>query len=392
MFAVFVFWVQGFVRPLLQQLGPGRDAQSDFADQAVTALQWLSLFVVCVALVLGAIERRSIPIDARWILIALWVAMVPLHGGIALPVQAVFPLFVLAWMLLEPDDRLFFRIFAWIGVATAVVSLGYAALSDQAFMPQGWHAEKAIIGANILVGPFHHSNTLGMVMLLSIPFVVTQFSRWWRYVALILVWVALLWSAARISIAAAAVVTILSLAILWLRPTVAKWIVAAAAVGSAAAALVVPFVVQDRAFLTNRGSIWDGVIEHVASHPLFGFGPRVFGLPELQQLIGFNIGSGHNIFIGTLAIAGYTGVALLIAALAVSIVRSFRRFPLEPVLLLFVVAFTLFGIGEDQLPILDLRPAAYVITPMLVILLAPFLRQTVSQKPESGAAHSALVS
>lgn len=201
------------------------------------------------------------------------------------------------------------------------------ALCSFALIPSGraWmlHAdasllEKAIIGHDLLAGPFPQSNVLGLVLTAGIGFIFMMKHAFWRVVAFVTVGFALLLSGSRTSLIAVAVACVVALVAVLVRSH-RGWTTICAVSGliTAAAVFVLPISTHDPAAFTDRGEIWmlsrvtwlSGVKTFLVGNTLSFYGSG----SQFSVQNGTPTYHGHNEFVTVMTMSGV--IALLLLAL-----------------------------------------------------------------------------
>jgi O-antigen ligase len=137
--------------------------------------------------------------------------------------------------------------------------------------------------------------------------------------------------------------------------------------------------------LTGRSSIWADTLAEFARHPLFGYGPSLWGWEYRFKMGKLAAGQAHNQFIQTLGESGLVGFILLLAYLGVLLrlalhsFRTSRGFSLALYVLILVRCITeapLRGAVNDW---------PFFIHATLLIVLASYTRQAVADHAVSRA-------
>ncbi|WP_238421088.1 O-antigen ligase [Gordonia sp. 'Campus'] len=346
----------------------------------------LILVTMSLSILASISDRSQRPAVRLWIPFALvlpWLVIYVLESVILLGefpkyYEFVWPLMIVTFFLAAPrvDDVCIFL--ARISVLTALVSIALG-IFGKGSMPYGWHKtdDKAIIGDAALAGPYSHSNILGLAMVLSIPFVLLALRGKERLAGGILVCLALVWSASRISIVAATLVVLILVTVKYARfrrpaqVLTGSWVVAAAAI------VIVPLqTTQDSAF-TNRGLIWKVTRFYVPDHPVLGWGAGVFQSPdnEFAAAIGSRAVTAHNMWLTVLAVGGWVAVAAVLIALVTVAVRFRFMYSINSIPAFFFLAFLLAEIAEDPLRAWRLSPHAFIVWSGLALAVCTFERK-----------------
>jgi O-antigen ligase len=187
--------------------------------------------------------------------------------------------------------------------------------------------EKSILPFGILVGIFTHGNTLGQYLLAGLPLVATITRRRVRAALLAVSAVALVWSAARSTIAGAAVLAAV-VAVLSLLPpgrrSVPWRLVLWGVFGTLA---VLPFLVSDPTAFTGRGGIWTSSLAAWRDHPWIGNGPDFYTrVAQTSAGFGGTVYHGHNELVQLLVTGGVV-LAVLAGALVLATIHRVLSTP-----------------------------------------------------------------
>ena len=163
---------------------------------------------------------------------------------------------------------------------------------------------KAFIGHDQLAGVYGHSNTLGIVIALTLPTVCAIRSRRVAVLLLGLGVFDLLWTASRTALIASS----LSLAVVALAKSAPRHRVLVMRLSSiAAAALVVllPLLTKDPAAFTRRGAIWIASIGRWHDAWAVGRGADWYArIAQVANDLGPDATSGHNLFVTWMTTGG----------------------------------------------------------------------------------------
>lgn len=180
---------------------------------------------------------------------------------------------------------------------------------------------KGIVGDNQLAGPYGHSNTLGMVMALSVPFVFKVSRKKLRFLLLGLVIFAMAWTASRTAILAACVSMIFMMLLRLSGFRIRAYLATAGISILWGTVVVLPFLTHDASAFTRRGAIWLGSLDAWAESPLIGVGVSWYSyMAGYQNSIGVQASSGHNLTVSVLVTTGLIGLAL-VAVLVTKLTR-----------------------------------------------------------------------
>ncbi|WP_158409747.1 O-antigen ligase family protein [Gordonia sp. KTR9] len=363
-----------------------------------TMLLLITALLLSVLLSIGDRSQRSaVPFLIPVVIVLPWAVIYVLESALISSIapeyyEFVWPLMLLAFFLAAPAVRDVCVLVGRIGVATAAASVALG-LMGIGSMPYGWHQtdDKAIIGEAALAGPYSHSNILGLAMTLSLPFVLLALRGKERLIGGLVVGVALVWSASRISIVAAVIITcvLVTVKVGRLRPTTrlvtGAWIIAAGAI------VIVPLRTTEDAAFTNRGLIWKVTRFYIPEHPLFGWGTTVFEVSDnaFASAIGARAGTAHNMWLTQLAVGGWAAVTATMLALFVIAVRFRRCFPVSSIPALFLLALLLCEIAEDPLRAWRLSPHAFIVWSGLALAVCAFERGSLGAvcEPQNRRAH-----
>jgi hypothetical protein len=180
-----------------------------------------------------------------------------------------------------------------------------------------WGQEKALIFGAALAGPFTTANVLGRALVLGLPFVLAIPRRSIKRIGIFMVVLALLWTASRTSLIAAAAVSagFFLLRARWMQRM--KWRLAAGCGPLILSALVPYLGWPDNAF-TARGFIWRLSKSLISRHPETGIGAEGL-LPggALAQAVGAVVYSAHNTALNLILQYGYPLGVLVFASVVV---------------------------------------------------------------------------
>jgi hypothetical protein len=170
---------------------------------------------------------------------------------------------------------------------------------------------KSFIGHNQLASVFGHSNTLGIVIALGIPFIMLLERRAVRLVVLALaIWV-LVWSSSRTGVFAAGFAFVFVSILRRLPRRLARPVVWVSALVVLAVVFLLPLRTTDPNAFTRRGAIWIGSLAEAHHNVLFGQGPNWYSdIAQFDNDLGNQASSGHNWFVSTLVLGGLVGLVL----------------------------------------------------------------------------------
>lgn len=346
-------WLQAVFPSLLQleQRG-GRGVTDVAASQALTGLSALLSQFLSLALLIGTVglvihhahSQTHAPARALLFMMAPWLVMMLLGvraGSQPRFAMLLYPLTALALWLIAPP----IRVLATLGLVTsctAALALVMGGWTTLGLVRSEAFGDKEIFGGGLLAGPYNNSNGLGMVLALGLPAMFLVRSRGARAVGISLILPALVWTAARTSLAAAAVLLLLLLLFRVVsRPTQALVASVVLAVGLA---LVVwlPFHVNSITAYSFRGLIWLASRATWQKHPWLGAGPDYYRIAaQSANDFGRLAFHGHNLAmhmltVGGLVLATTVGITLLaVSHQALRLLRTGVAFPV-----FFVVTYT----------------------------------------------------
>ena len=279
----------------------------------------------------------------------------------------------------------FLSIIIYLATLTAGYSVIFALLApSHAFFGYAhgvfYDADKAIVGSELLAGPFGHSNTLGIYLALSLPFALYVSNRIRRIAMMGFCFFVILWTGSRSAIIAAliglAVTFVVSRTAISARRSVAT--LGLAAVGLTAA--VLPFVVTDPRAFTTRGAIWQGSLQVWSRSPLFGGGPDWYSrIAEYANDLGAQASSGHNLVVTLLATGGIASLVLVAGVLFGSGSRAGTAFEQENSLVPFYYLVSFLTVSATEYVwVFDTRGELFL---MVGFLLSCLLLSKASRAP-----------
>lgn len=327
-----VNYVQEPHRSVVVGASSPRTAISAMAAEAATAL----IVLVCAAVIFRGPRTKVASLGHTILVLApiLIVASQRTVGGTLLGPTgislAIAVLVVIAVRVSAPNMRQV----SLIGVAGAASSLGSVLMGI--LIPANSYfvdlygttnnSTKSLIGSNQLAGIFGHSNTLGLVAVSSIPFLLYRPRSRTRLVLLAACVVAIAWSASRTTLLALGVLLVVSLVGRAVRTSTGRdstWIAALVALP----VIAVPLLTRDPAAFTFRGQIWSGSLDAWRGSLLLGGGPDWYSVVgNSTQALGNQAASGHNFFVHVVATSGLVGLTVF-AALFVRAFRVASEFP-----------------------------------------------------------------
>ncbi len=318
---------------------------------------------------------------APWVVVVARLVVLDRTPG---PTALVYPAVVLAVWCARPRLTVA-EVVGHLTVATAGVSVLLGILAPTAGVyarAAGAELEKPIGPFGVLAGVMLSGNDLGLVLAIGAASVWTIRRAVVRWAGLVLVLVAVVWSASRTALLALAVVALLALALRLVRtscrPGPFGRDLAAVLAGASLAVLglvmvLAPLLVRVPTALNNRGRLWAFAIERFGEDPLLGAGADVFKvIATTGQNLGGHATHAHNLAAQVLVSGGVLLVVALGALLVLAALRAVRHSANGwdwPVL--FLAGFLVLAALEVPLVMTDrLRQYPYVLVPLLVVLLA----------------------
>jgi len=363
----------------------GETELSGFLAPLTTACN-AALVLGCAVVVVLGVRRlpwgRALPLA---LVLAAWLAtVVPLvvDGRSPRLTALIVPAVVTAMWAARPQ-RGHVEVLGYLTGALAALSLvlGLAlprsAIFERSALVDG---EKAVSPLGILAGVLQTGNLLGLALAVGLASVLVVRRDWHRWTLLGLVLVALVWSASRTSLVAAAAV-----GVAWLGMTLASsgrggalvspprrlatWWLVLVAIG----ALALPFLTTSATAFTNRGGYWIASLEAWGSSPWIGHGADYFKLLALgEDNLGGHAYHAHNQVVQVLVTGGVLLGVLAVAILVVLGVRAVRWAALGdawPVLVL--TAFAVVASFEVPVGLVDrLVYVPFVLVPLTLVAFA----------------------
>jgi hypothetical protein len=316
---IVLAWLRILAPALIQTLTSGRpkfNALNAPVPAAVNAAgNAISLAFLLVAAVLAVSGLRGYrTARLRWLAVAVAPLVAIVASGLADHehpdiVWLALPLAAVAIWLQPPTTR----VFPLLGVLAAVTAAGSMLLAairpDLGLLTGADAGSKGGLLGGLLAGPYPHSNVLGIALALGLPFVFGIPRAAARWGCLTVVLFAVVWTGARSSQFAVAVVVVAYLLMrLWPERRWPAGILVAAGV---ALIVVVPLVTRDPASFTHRGQIWRALLHRWTQRPVVGFGPDFFDrTPDLAKALGGQFTHGHNLLVQLLVVGGLLAVVL----------------------------------------------------------------------------------
>lgn len=295
----------------------------------------LALLGFCLLVVLDALRRNPRrDLLGVSLLLAPW-AWVQVRGytlgSMPSVSDLVYPAVVVAVWLLRPGLR-HLRLLGYLAGAVAVVSLVIGvALPDQGVFRTADGSviteEKSIVPFGVLVGIFTHGNTLGQYLIMGLPLIALVRRRRTRAVLLAAAVAALVWSAARSTIAGT-VALVMVMAVLSLLPADRRSVPGRLVLwGAFGLVAVLPFVTTSDAAFTGRGGIWSSSLAIWREHPWVGNGSDLYSrIAQTSAYLGGTVFHGHNELVQLLVTGGMV-LAVLVGVLLLAVIRRATQAP-----------------------------------------------------------------
>ncbi|MET8044672.1 O-antigen ligase family protein [Micromonospora sp. NPDC005215] len=336
-------WIRVTLPQLVQILRNGRPAFNSAVESMPPAGRVLgdvtTAAFIGLALLLTAYGLRQRRPDRVWALVVVLAPLAAIHlaglvnGQPPGPVSLALPIAVVAIWVLRPGAQALAAI-GVLGAATAVVAMLLAVVRPDLGLLTGADAgNKGWAIGGLLAGPYPHSNVLGLILALSLPFVFGIRPTASRRVTLALILVALLWTGSRTSQLAAIVVVLTWGLLRWRtggrvdrsergRRRRLSLLIGVPLVVALGLTVFSPLLTTDPAGFTNRGRTWRALLSRWTERPLTGHGPEYFERqPDLAAALGGRYTHGHNVLVHLLAIGGLLTVVLF----AVLLYQVWRR-------------------------------------------------------------------
>ncbi|MGC4810176.1 O-antigen ligase family protein [Micromonospora sp. DT228] len=336
-------WIRVTFPQLVQILQNGRPVFNSAAETMPPAGRVLgdvtTAAFIGLALLLTAYGLRQRRPDRLWALVVVLAPLAAIHlagllnGQPLGPVSLALPIAVVAIWVVRPGAQALAAI-GVLGAATAVVAMLLAVVRPDLGLLTGEDAgNKGWAIGGLLSGPYPHSNVLGLILALSLPFVFGIRPTATRRVTLALILIALLWTGSRTSQLAAIVVLLTWGLLRWrtsgrpARPGRGSrrhlsMLIGVPLVVALGLIIFCPLLTTDPAGFTNRGRTWRALLSRWAERPLTGHGPEYFERqPDLAAALGGRYTHGHNVLVHLLTIGGLLAVVLF----AVLLYQVWRR-------------------------------------------------------------------
>jgi O-antigen ligase len=302
-------------------------------------------------------------------------------GGTPSLVTAALPAVVLAiWAMQVPPETLALNGHIAAAISTGSVLMALVAPDLALMETAAGPDEKAIIGNQLLAGPYSHSNILGMALVLSLPsFLLVSGSRL-RRAEVAVVFVALIWSSSRTSIVAGLLLLGLLIAFRLSRFDTASVTGRrhSAVIATTTACVIIPLLAalplltKELAAFSYRGAIWSACFHYWQQQKFLGYGPGFFRtIAPFDAEFGVGGFHGHNMFIQLLVTGGVVSVCLALALLLMLTSRALRALRLgEPYAVLWLLPFLLVCCLEVPTDLLSPSPLMSVVwAPAAIVLL-----------------------
>lgn len=386
---------------VLQAFTGGRSAaivaaaapQSGVASAAAQGLTALLLIVSVVGMCFSG--SRSVIKSHRGLLAALlpWVITVALTavGQERMSLSsAAYPMLVLAFWFLGAriaDLSLVGKAALWVAAGSMALGLFLPSIGLVAgYQGQFVTAEKAIIDAPLLAGPYAHSNSLGGVLAMAGICALLLPPRL-RTATILVVAGALVWSASRTGLYALGGALLVALILRLLRAGARRLAAIVAVLAAGVMVVALPLTNTTLHSYSDRGQIWIGSLNAWEDHPWIGNGIGWYAeIAKINNVLLPQAFHGHNLFVHWLA----TGGILLVAAMTVFLLRVLKVASAEVragnnFAICYLFGFLIMAILEVNISFRDVTPTFWV----MVIPLAAIVLQPTSSSPRN--MHSRLI-
>lgn len=318
------------------RMSTGRIAETALGAQ-VQSIGLPACVFGCLSIVLWNLLRDPIRVRPLWPLVAMGFffasiafANLAASGGEVRSGSRIALLLALTIWSIQPqleDLRL-------LGIAgMVIVAISLALLpSGKAWMPAADIVlqEKAIIGTQLLAGPFGQSNVLGMALGVTMPFVFLFRRVGTRLAAFGLMGFFLVLTGSRSTLVGIAGALVIALVMACVRDRLLSGIIGLLGAGALLAlGMWVPLTTNDPQAFTQRGSIW--MISRATwgtstESLLFGQGLGYYGIGGHFAL--FDHGSptyhGHNELVSTMTTSGLVSLAAFLTIIGTALFGAFR--------------------------------------------------------------------
>lgn len=289
--------------------------------------------VLLVALVVLVLRWRSLP-WGQWPLLTL--ALVPWAVVVARlvvldrppgPLALVYPAIVVALWAARPRLEVV-EILGYLTMVTALLSIALGALVPWAGIyerAEGAELEKPVGPFGVLAGIMLSGNDLALVLVLGLPAVLVIRRLSLRVGGLVVLGLALVWSASRTAWGAAVLVVVVALVLRFARGTLAARLSAVGLAGLGLLVLALPWLVSAPSAFNNRGALWQFSRERFAQEPWLGWGADIFKLvATTEDNLGGHASHAHNLAAQVLVSGGVLLVVATAALLVLAAVRAVR--------------------------------------------------------------------
>jgi len=265
------------------------------------------------------------------------------------PSTAAFlvPLVAIALWMLEPSVRCLSSL-GYLTILAALLSIAIAAVDPSSAIYRTSAGDvvaedKAILPWGLLTGFLTQPNTLGKFLVLGLPAVFLIPRRKLRASGMALCLFAIVWSASRTSLYAAAAACALAMVLtVVVSPLARKSIGALAIVLAMGAGCILPFLHTSPTAFTNRSFIWQASLPYWHLDPWFGQGSDWYArIAKTSAAIAGAAFHGHNQLVQLLVTGGLCYgivVGILLTAVTVSAVRQMNSISIFGAVYLVVLA------------------------------------------------------
>lgn len=316
--------------PQVVGVSSGRTQLSSLVSSVLSAIVLLACFVVILSTSRGRVRapvHQLLLALSPCLLVLLQLAFQrSLDAPSLLTIGSCIVVILAVWLSAPTVREVAFL--GWLGAATIVLSLGLAVFNPghAVFVDQygnSGKSTKSLIGADQVAGILGHSNTLGVVAVLTIAILLYQRRSVARNVLIVLSLIALLLASSRTAFIALSVMVVFAV---WSRLVLHRgrpldWLVASVAV----VVVALPLTASSGEAFTGRGRIWMGALNAAGHSWLVGYGPDWFTRVGLStQELGSEAGSGHNMFVHLFVTGGAIALAVY-AFLFFGLIRRMMR-------------------------------------------------------------------
>lgn len=314
--------------------GVGSD---DIASSPAANLAGLALFgalvLLCAAILLTRLDRlprtghgRLVVALIPWVLVVLRDVSAgdpPARSALLYPL-----LLVTVWVLRPRLSDL--AVLGYLVGLLAALALAMGVLTPELALYRSASGDlvrpdKLLVPWGVLIGPLTNGNNLGQLLSLGLPMVLLIRRRWVAAGICGLVLIALVWSASRSSMlaAAAALAVAVSMAVLPVRLRVP--VAATALFATVLSVVLLPLVTARPAAFSNRGQIWGLSLATVEESPFIGHGSAYYSeVGRFVNPLPSTAYHGHNEFVQILVTGGVLYLLVIGALVVVTSVRALR--------------------------------------------------------------------